>query len=90
MTLQAFVGALGGIVVLCAAASRVPAAVADLLRACIPALHAARQLKEAWHSVDAVGTRQFLLPHPTRHDADEDIDPDDAGAEPSARTTKPS
>ncbi|MFI1031537.1 hypothetical protein [Streptomyces sp. NPDC020951] len=79
MSLSVLVSALGGIVVLCAAAARVPAALADLLRACIPTLHAARELKHAWRTDTTLGTShaprqsEHLLPHPTRRHLDGDF-----------------
>ncbi|WP_327181464.1 hypothetical protein [Streptomyces sp. NBC_01334] len=87
MNLDVLLSASGAIVVLCAAASRVPAALADLLRACIPTLQAARELKQAWRSDSASGTSHPLhpfqrpLPHPTRRHRDADPSQGDTGSE---------
>jgi hypothetical protein len=92
MTLNVLLSALGGIVVLCAAASRVPPALTDLLRACIPTMHAARELKQAWRTSTTTtpqnpqGSPRPPLPHPTLPHPDTGPVPDDAGTEPSART----
>lgn len=95
MHLSVLLSALGGIVVLCAAASRVPAAVADLLRACIPAVHAARELKQVWRSDSASGPDR--APRPTRHPLpsarsawlDSDLDQNAAGNARAAESSTP-
>lgn len=85
MHLSVLLSALGGLVVLCAAASRVPAALADLLRACIPAVHAARELQQVWRSGLVSGPdhtpRPPRPPLPSARCAwlDSDLDQDAAG-----------